>query len=149
MSFATIPVRANGQKFFHDWFNSLRAAGVDIETFLGTGFLPEESFTLANNQVGAANITSLLFDPAETKAVHIYVEVRRTTSINELISTGRICLFYRALTTTWEIIDELSGDEDGVVFTITAGGQVQYTSSSLAGTGYVGTMKFKAITFAI
>jgi hypothetical protein len=39
--------------------------------------------------------------------------------------------------------DDFSGQNAGVTFTITSGGQVQYISSDLgAGANYVGTLKF-------
>lgn len=147
--FGSIPDRANGDKFYYYWFNSLRDAGKAIENFLGGSYIAETSVSLANNQVAASSITGLLFDHTLTQAVHIYAEVRRSTSSTEVISSGRLIAFYRVATTTWELLDELSIDDDGVVFSITSAGQIQYTSDNMSGTGYAGTMKFKAITFGI
>jgi hypothetical protein len=149
MSFSTISVRANGQKILYSWFNALRTAGMALESFLGGGYVSETSFTIANNQSSPADVTGLLFNKDSYTSVHVYAEIRRKTNSNEAVSTGVLKLIWMAATSTWEILDELGGPvDDGVTFTITASGQVQYASDNMAGTGYVGTMKFKAITFA-
>lgn len=148
MSFTSIPERTNGQKIFYDWFNSLRTAGIAVETFLGGGYVGETSFTIANNQGAAANVTGLVFASASYKAAHIFVKIQRKTDSSETVSVGVLKVMYRTATTTWEILDELGGDFTGVTFSITAGGQVQYTSTNQAGTNYTGTMKFKALTFS-
>ena len=36
MSFSDIPTRANGQKFYHSWFNLLRDAGISLDASVGT-----------------------------------------------------------------------------------------------------------------
>src|SRR4051794_3884418 len=129
--FSVIPLRANGQKFYYHWFNALRNAGVAIESFLGAAYLVETSFTVANSQGSAANVTGLSFSSLTAQSVHIYAEVRRKTGTNEVISSGRLIAVYRQLTSAWDLLDELSGDDDGVVFSITSGGQVQYISDTL------------------
>jgi hypothetical protein len=146
--FNDIPLRENGQKFYYHWFNALRTAGLFIETWLGGGAITETSFTIANGQGAASNVTGLVFSSSSYKCAHIYAQVRRKTATNEVISSGRLIAIYRDLTSTWELLDELSGDDDGVVFSITSAGQIQYTSDTVSGSSYVGTMKFKAITFA-
>ncbi len=148
MSFFTIPIRQNGQKFYHDWFNSLRSAGVAIEAFFGTNFINETSFTLDNNQASPTNVSGLSFDQASVRSALIYCEVRRKTDTNEVISNGTVRAYYRANTTTWELLDELGGDDDGVLFSITPAGQIQYTSTNLTGSNYSGRLLFKAITFS-
>lgn len=147
MSFATITTRQNGQKVTYSWFEALKTAGVAIENFLGGGFLVETSFTVANNQSSAANVTGLVFDKNSYKSAYIMATVRRKTNSNEAVSVGRLIAIYKDASSTWELIDELGGDDDGVTFSITAAGQVQYTSDNMAGTGYTGTMRFKALTF--
>jgi hypothetical protein len=148
MSFGAITDRANGANIPASWFNTLRDAGVALENFLGGGFVAETSFTIANIQVAPANVTGLVFNSASYKGAQVFVEVRRRTGTNESVSIGRLLLFYRENTAAWDLVDELGGDDDGVTFTITAGGQVQYISDNMSGSGYVGTMKFKAITFS-
>lgn len=149
MAFKDIPIRANGQIFFFDWFNSVRAAGIAIESFFGSSFIPAAKVTLTNNQGSAADVSGLLMDPTKYRSSQIFAEVRRKTDTNERRSCGRLIAVYRELTTTWDVIDELGGDDDGVVFSITSGGQIQYVSNNLSGTNYVGEIRFKAMVFDI
>ncbi len=149
MSFLSIPLRANGQKFYYTWFNLLRTAGIALENFLGPGYIIETNFALANNTASPTNVTGLLILSASYKSAHIYAEVRRKTDSVEVISSGRLIIQYRTLTSSWELLDELSGDDDGAVFTVTSGGQVQYTTDNQSGTNYTGTIKFKVITFSV
>lgn len=146
--FSDIPIRENGQIFYHHWFNALRTAGMAIESFLGSGYIAESSVTVANGQAVAANVTSLLFSSSSVKSAVIWGTVRRKTASNEVVSVGVLKVIYRAATSTWELTDELGGDDDGVTFTITSAGQVQYTSNTVSGSSYVGTFTFKAVVFA-
>jgi hypothetical protein len=147
--FSSIPDRSNGQKFLYSWFNSLKAAGAAVEAFLGGGFIGETSFAIANN-TGPANVTGLIIDSTLYKSAHIFAEVRRKTDSSEAISNGKITIQYRDNTTTWELLDELNGDDDGVTFTVHATtGQILYTSDNMSGSSYSGTIKFKVMTFAV
>ncbi len=147
MAFADIPVRENGQKFFADWFNTIRTAGIALESFLGTGFIPQGTATIANGQAVAADVSGLLLDSSDYLSALIMMEVHRTTATSERMSMGFVKALYRSNSGLWELIDELGGDDDGVVFTVTAAGQVKYTSDTLSGSGYVGEVRFKAIVF--
>jgi hypothetical protein len=147
MSFQEIPIRQNGQVFLYSWFNSLRSAGVLLEQFIGEDYIPNQEFSLANNQSSAANVTGLLLDKDDYQLALIYVGVKRSTDSVEVMSGGILTAVYRTLTNTWELLDQLNGDDDGVTFSITSGGQVQYTSDNMSGTGYAGTMQFRAMTF--
>lgn len=144
--FSSITVRENGQKILYSWFNALRSAGVSLESFLGAGYIAETSATIANGQASATNVTGLLVSSASYKSAIVFAEVRRKTSTNELVSVGLLKLYYRDLDSAWYLVDELSGDEDNVEFSITTGGQVQYTSGSIAGSSYSGTIKFRLMS---
>lgn len=148
-SFALIPNRKNGNTMSFGWFDILRDAGKNLEAFLGGGFIPETKVALANNQSSAASIAGLLFDHTLYTSVKIDAEVNRKTSSAEAICNGKITLIWRALSSSWDILDEWNGDAPGIVFSVTAGGQVQYTSDNMSGTGYVGNIKFKVVTFGV
>lgn len=149
MSFLDIPLRLNGQKFFADWFNSLRAAGIALESFFGVGSIPQTLDTIANNQASPLSVVEFLLDSSSYRSAHVFVEVRRKTDTNEKKSVGFLKFLYRENSSLWEIIDELGGDDDGVVFTVTAVGQVKYVSDNLTGANYVGEIRFKAIVMNI
>lgn len=152
MSFTNTPVRGYGVTD-PSWWNSLRAAGAAIENFLGLGFIPETKFALTNGQAAPANITGLSFDSASYTSAKIEVEINQKTATGELVCNGTVVVIWRALTSSWDIVPVAwNGDDPGITLSITTTGtvgQVQYTLGTLAGTGYVGNLKFKAITFGV
>lgn len=145
---SSISTRTNGQKILRGWFNEIKTVLASLESFFGTGYLGETSFTVANNNASPASVTGLVVNKDNYKSAHVFVEIRRKTDTTEVISNGRLILQYRDLDTDWELLDELSGDDDGVTFTITSAGQVQYVSDNMSGSDYVGTMKFKGLVFS-
>lgn len=109
-----------------------------LATLSGTGDINTTTFTVADNQSSAANVTGLSFFAATIRAAIISYSVYRNSSNYE---TGEIFVIYDG--SDWDISIDKVGDA-GVVFSITASGQVQYVSSSAA----AGTMTFSAKTFA-
>lgn len=145
--FSSISVRNNGQDVVRAWFNDVRTAGVNLEAavsaFFGAGYVAS-SATIANNQGAAANVTGMVLDKASYKSGMVTAEIRRKTSSAEVIALGTFAMVYRALTDAWELAGEdWKGDETNVTLSITAAGQVQYVSDSMAGTGYAGTLTFR------
>jgi hypothetical protein len=56
---------------------------------------------------------------------------------------GQLRGVYNTQSASWFMSDDFSGQNAGVTFIITSGGQIQYISSDLgAGANYVGTLKF-------
>lgn len=144
MSFVAIPIRTEADPVNVSWWNALRTAGIAIEN----NVLPATAFTVANNQVAAANVTSMTIDSAEYTSAKIKIELKRSdatpTSVMAIIY---LHVYYKG--STWYLIQEdTSLDDCGVVFSITTSvgvGQVQYTSTDLAGGSYSGSMKWSMI----
>ena len=107
-----------------------------------TGDILTTSFAGANNQAAAANVTGALFTGTVTRAfqMQVSVMVAATTSLaEEFVLNGA----YNG--TAWNMSYQSTGDISGVVFTITAAGQLQY--QSLSYTGFTSlTIKFRATT---
>lgn len=100
-------------------------------------------FTIANNQGVAANVTSMVVSSATYRGAQIEYDLYRNTDVNERRATGVLDLEYSFLTTTWRIRrdDQWNfGTPHGVTFSVTAGGQVQYTSDNLAGSSYASSL---------
>lgn len=88
------------------------------------------SFNAANNQSSFANITGLTF-ASGVWGFDIYLVARLTTSV----SSNLYCNFHiRGINkgTSWEIIKSYVGDDMGIEYNITTGGQIQYTSPNYA-----------------
>lgn len=146
MRFADIASRTNATTILREWFDALRDAGQRLENYTGE-VIEETSFAVVNNQSSAANVTGLVFDSADVHAAFIDYRIRRVTTgggATELVEAGQLTAIYRP-STGWELsIGPSSGDDAGLVFTITSIGQVQYTSTNITGTPSVSEMKFKA-----
>jgi hypothetical protein len=100
------------------------------------------TFTITNNQTSASNVTGLLVDEATGRSVKIeYSIIRHHTDYKHEI--GTFFLYYNPVSAAWNLVAETFGGlEAGVTFSITAGGQVQYVSSNLAGTLVTSTLKY-------
>lgn len=151
MSFSDISYRTNGQKILYSWFDALKVAGMIIESWLGSGFVSETSFTIANNQSSAANVTGLLLDSATVGSAFIDYDVyRKTTSsgATELKEVGTYLATYKSVAATWTLTPVgMGGEDSGVVLSITSAGQVKYTSTNITGTADTSRMKYKVRTF--
>lgn len=112
-------------------------------------------FTIANTQTVAANVTGLVFDHTVVHGVRIHFQMsqKTDTAASERVYSGFIWLQYSDQDSAWKITGTNVGedaDSAGVIFSVTAGGQVQYTSDTLAGANYAGVCRFNDIrTFAI
>lgn len=105
----------------------------------------EQTFPLANNQSVAADIEPLKLDKSYTSAAFIEYLIQRITSSTNRIQAGILRATYNPDTATWAIAEYgTSGpDASGITFSITSTGQVQYTSSNLAGTGEISRIAFR------
>lgn len=125
------------------------ASAAAISPWLGTASIGQTSFTVANNQGAAANVTGLSFNSASCKAARVQGDLRRKTDTasSELLAYVELFLIYSDQDSTWRLVsvrEESYSSASGVTFSVTSGGQVQYTSTNIAGTNYSGTFKFKA-----
>lgn len=105
-----------------------------------------QSASIANNQTSASSIPGFSFDTSEVLAINAeYIIIRRTVSpANNFVESGTLTGNFDG--SDWTISRRQQG-EAGVEFTITSGGQVQYTSSDVSGTSYTGEISFKAKVF--
>lgn len=102
------------------------------------------SFTIANNQSSAANVTSLLFDGVSTRSFILDYSIYRQTATasSALAQVGQLRGVYNTQSATWFMSDDFSGQNAGVTFSILSSGQIRYTSTNISGTSYVGTLKY-------
>jgi hypothetical protein len=102
--------------------------------------LAQSNVTIINNQVSALAIPGMLFY-GSTSAFVEYV-INRSSSTTDLAQTGTITITKKPVAGTWTLTDTYSGDNAGVTFSIDSSGQIYYTSTSVGGTGYAGTLSF-------
>lgn len=144
---SNIPIRSNQHEIKASWFNVLRTFLIDAFGAV-TG---ETSVTIANNTSSPTNI-GFSFDALDFTTAKISYEVSRSSSAENRTEIGELNAYYK--NSTWYLAYGSSyGDNAlgvGYLFTLSQAGSVahiQYVSDNIAGTGYVGTMKFKAEYF--
>lgn len=109
------------------------------------GDIAETSFSMANDQSSAADVTGLAFAPATVRSFRalVSVEIDATADlfeVHELLGIQK--------GSDWDLSVQATGDDSGVNFTITTAGQIQYTSSNVS--GFVsGDIKFRAETTTV
>ncbi|NJM09339.1 MAG: hypothetical protein HC883_00105 [Bdellovibrionaceae bacterium] len=113
----------------------------------------ERSFPLANNQAAAADVVGLKVNSrGVSQAIVEFLVQRVTTSTGavELIEAGYFTLSYSPTSETWTLSQPNPNlpEDSGVTFTVTATGQVQYTSSNVAGTPSISRVVWRMRTLA-
>jgi hypothetical protein len=117
-----------------------------------TIIVSQTSFTIDNNQTSPVNITGLVFTPTLFRSVKIEYSIYRQTDTagSARAQIGQLRFVYNTQSSSWLLSDDFAGQNAGVEFSITAAGQIQYTSSNITGTNYVGTLKHSIIkTFGV
>jgi len=94
------------------------------------GDLPETSFSAANNQASPVDVTGFLFNNASVRSFKAQVSVALDATADSFEVFDLLAIQKSA---SWSMSQVSTGDDSGVDFSITSGGQVQYTSANSAG----------------
>lgn len=126
---------------------AINAAGSATAVYLEA---TSSSFTVANN-TSNQDITGLLINGASHRAMKVSYSLRRKTdtALSEVVQTGEIRVWYNTQATTYSLMAEYSGDDCGATFAITAGGQIQVSTTNITGANYVGEMRYTIEKFEI
>lgn len=111
---------------------------------LGTGAQPQTSIT--NNEGTPTDVDGLLFDKVDLIGAIANIHIERETDTQNVQEVGQLFISHDTNDDIWRIALTSNLDDAGVSFTITAAGQVQYTSDDLTGAGYSGRLTVGAIT---
>lgn len=121
-------------------YTQLRTA---IQSMISSGGGAQINQTINNNQSGAANVVGLTF--AGSKGGRFHFDIMRSTSGGNFSETGVGFVSFNSTTSVWNFTYDSKFDDAGVDLTITSGGQVQYTSDNMAGSGYACVMRVTGI----
>ena len=105
----------------------------------------QSSQTITDN-APATVITNLVFDKANIKSARVYYDIFRRNDTQSASEVGEMYVFHDTEADIWRLELDSKGDDAEVQFDVTAAGQVRYTSSNYAGTGYTGTLRYTNIT---
>lgn len=141
-----VPVQGQNPPWGEDLTDVIVALAAGVNSVFGSADIPTTSISVANNQVAVANVTGASFDPTQVRSAIIQYSIYRSTTLAEKSECGHIYLTYYSVANTWELAQNHVGEAD-VTFTITAGGQLQYVSSLLAGASYTSKLVFSGKAF--
>lgn len=116
-----------------------------LNNLLGSDDILETSFSIANNQTSAADVTGLAFNAGSVRSAIVEYAIYRISdgAPSGNAETGEIHVVYDN-SAGWSIgVGSVVGNS-GVIFSITSAGQVQYVSTDIGALGYTGIIKFKA-----
>ena len=111
---------------------------------VSAGDIKEVQATLADNQVAAADVTDgvtpLAFANGTVRSFDVQISVTRgaTFEVYKLLGVQK--------SASWDMVIESAGDDTGMTFSITAAGQIQYTSTS---TGTAPVVAYRADTTSV
>lgn len=109
------------------------------------GDINETSFSAANNQVAAADVTGLAFANGTVRSFKVLMSVTIDATADLFEAYELIGIQKGA---SWDMSISSVGDDSGLVFAITNAGQITYTSTNLA--GFVSnTIKFRAYSVSV
>jgi hypothetical protein len=113
----------------------------------------EQSFELVNNKSTADNIVGLTFDSATISHAIVEYLIQRVTTgtgATELVQAGIFHLVFKPTSNTWEIVavGTPGPSSSGITFSVTATGQVKYTSSNITGTASISRIVWRSRTIS-
>lgn len=110
----------------------------------------EKSFSLKNNLAVAEDIEGLSFTSKVTSHAVVEYLIQRVTDTNEVITAGMFHAVYKPTSNNWSIvaIGTPGPSSSGITFSITASGQVQYTSTNVTGVQSISKITWRARTLA-
>jgi len=124
------------------------AVEVALSAAIGDFDVPPQVYTLSSNANANLNIPNLSFDSESVRSITIEYALYRTTVSSNTYAKGRLNIMYDDFTTSWYMQreDDIGNITTEATFNITTAGQVQITTTTLAGSDYSGTISFYAKT---
>ena len=98
-----------------------------------------------NNEVAGEDITGLVFDKTIYKGAQIDFDLYRQTDSGNVWESGTIYLTHDPVADLWRITWASHFSDAGVIFEVSATGQISYKSTNLAGTNYEGKIRITNI----
>ena len=135
--------------------NVVEDAGITLNGAVETQLLQAIKIIMQNggDQINQAitdnasptNITGAVWAKATVKGVRCLFQVDRRNDTQDATEIGELFAWHNAESDTWQVELDSKGDDAEVTFSITSAGQLQYASSSYAGTGYDGNLRLTNI----
>lgn len=123
-----------------------QAVEAALQAAIGEFDVPPQVYTLTNNVNSNLNIPNLSFSSQEVRSATIEFAVFRKTNSLKTFAKGRLNIFYDDVAADWAIQreDDVGNITNEVTFSITSSGQIQITTTNLAGSSYTGKISYSA-----
>lgn len=95
-----------------------------------TGDINQTSFSMANNQAAAANVTGLAFANASVRSAQVQYSIT-VSATSSLYEEGILEMVQKGA--TWDWSQKANFDNTNVIFSVTNAGQIQYTTPNYSG----------------
>lgn len=134
------------------------AASTNLELGASLTSPSTTQFTIVNSQAVFADITGLSFSGSSYRSFEADLQIYRYTTGGggaELSARVKLLGAYKSAAGSWEMNQMGAGDEiqdygfGGLIFQITAAGQVQYKSHNQGGTPSVSKLKYSFTTMGV
>ncbi len=121
-----------------------QAVEAALQGLAGSFDVPPQTFVIDSYNPGTLiNIPNLNFPSSQVRSSFIRYTVHRTTSSNEVNEVGELWVVYNNTNGSWDISQE-KAQNGQISFSITNTGQVQFTTTTIAGTSHAGFITFTA-----
>lgn len=133
-----------------DWSEAIiqfaEAVELALQSAIGEFDVPPQVFTLSNNVNTNLDLPNLSFSTTEVRSVTVEFAVFRSTDSNITEAKGRLNMLFDDDSSTWLVQreDDVGNITSEVTFNVTNQGQVQISTTSLAGTNYQGVISYSA-----
>ena len=122
-------------------FQAVEAA---LQGFVGPFDVAPQTFVIdAYNPGNNIDIPGLTFPPSDVRAAYIRYTVHRSTDSNEVNEQGELWAVYNDTNGIWDF-SEVKSDNASIEFNITNVGQVQFSTTTIAGLNHEGFITFTA-----
>lgn len=125
-----------------------QAVELALSGLIGPGDIGKHYFPLTSGQNPVSNLTvvGLFFDPLVVRSAFVRYYVYRTTTATKVAEAGTMTMVYNpdnSAGSKWEVSRQFIGDAE-VTLTMLDSGQVQITTTAIAGSNHSGTVGFVA-----
>jgi hypothetical protein len=118
-----------------------------LNTVIGAFDVPPQSLVIDSYNPGTnIPIAALSFPTASVRAAFIRYAVFRSTNLTSVYESGELEIVYNPngpVNNKWEVGQQLLGNGD-ITFSVTDSGQVQFSTTAIAGTSHTGLLTFVA-----
>ncbi len=141
------PVEGDGPGYGESVTSWAEAVTSALSTVQAPNDVITQSAAIINGQATFANIPGFIFNSSQVISINAEFIVKRTTvtPLNNLVESGFIQGNYNG--SEWVFSVHSTGGNAGVDFDITPAGQLRYTSTSITGSAYSGTISFRGKVF--